>query len=166
VDRRGLSREDRRQVLGSLTTGLPTFGCKANAGEGTDTTDSAEVSCIFTEGCDDTDGVVDSREREAYVRRRGTGLPIFGCKAGGEGADATDSAEVSCIFTEGCDGTDGVVDSREREAYVRRRGTGLPIFGCKAGGEGADATDSAEVLCIFTEGCDGAVKSREREAYV
>jgi hypothetical protein len=64
VDRRGLSKEDRKRVLGSLTMGLPTFGCKVGAGEGTDGTEVSTVSCIFTE-----DGV--SREREAYVRRRG-----------------------------------------------------------------------------------------------
>ena len=41
--------------------GLPTLGCKAGVGEGTDS-DSAEVSCIFTVDCD---GI--SREGEAYV---------------------------------------------------------------------------------------------------
>lgn len=43
--------------------GLPTLGCKAGVGEGTD---GAEVSCIFKVDCDWV-----SREREAYVRRRG-----------------------------------------------------------------------------------------------
>jgi hypothetical protein len=51
--------------------GLPTLRCKTDVGEGTDGTDSdsAGVSCIFTVDCDACDGV--SREREAYVRRRG-----------------------------------------------------------------------------------------------
>ena len=41
--------------------GLPTLGCKAGVGDG------AEVlSCIFKVDCDWV-----SREREAYVRRRG-----------------------------------------------------------------------------------------------
>jgi hypothetical protein len=70
VDRRGLSREDRKRVLGSLTMGLPTFGCKIGAGEGTDGAEVSTVSCIFTEEPEcASDGV--SREREAYVRRRG-----------------------------------------------------------------------------------------------
>ena len=51
--------------------GLPTFGCKASAGEGTDSTDSTDstevLSCIFMEEC----GGVVSREKEVYVRRRG-----------------------------------------------------------------------------------------------
>lgn len=42
--------------------GLPTLGCKAGVGEGTD---GAKVSCIFTVDCDRV-----SREREAYVRVR------------------------------------------------------------------------------------------------
>ena len=47
--------------------GLPTLGCKAGVGEGTGSTDCAEVvSCVFTVN---SEGV--SREREAYVRRRG-----------------------------------------------------------------------------------------------
>jgi hypothetical protein len=79
--------------------GLPTLGCKADVGEGTDGTDSAEVLCKFTVDCD---GV--SRQ--------------MGCKADvGEGTDGTDSAEVLCKFTVDCDGV-----SRQREAYVRRRG--------------------------------------------
>ena len=60
--------------------GLPTLGCKAGVGEGgtdckagvgeggADCTDCTEVLCIFTVNCD---GVSQSREREAYVRRRG-----------------------------------------------------------------------------------------------
>ena len=84
-------------------------GCKADLDvvEGAGVTDSEEVSCKFMVDCN---GV--SREREAYVRRRGKAdLDVV------EGAGGTDSAEVSCKFTVDCDGV-----SRERKAYVRRRG--------------------------------------------